>query len=156
MQRSGAVSHCFPSVPDGHLKHKRHKKYDAHVTTRSRFLVILVLEYLHAEIVLEQVDTRSVVVTRFALARAYIDFASFSRPTVGTLARERVDAVETFAVVHARRRRAIVDVLFAHLSGVSSVAHTLVVVIQIQTLFCALGTTRVAETLVDSSFTLET
>lgn len=118
--------------------------------------IIIFKGHLHAEIVLEQVDARRVVVTGFALARTDIDLAPFSRPTGRALARERVHAVVTFAVVHARRRSAIVHVLLAHLPGVSRMAHALVVVVQVQTLFRALGAARVAQTLVDAGFALET
>lgn len=105
---------------------------------------------------MEQVNARSIVVTRFALARANIDFTPLAGPTVGTLTRERVDSVVTFAVVHAWVTCAIVNILFAHLSGVSRVAHALVVVIQIQTLFRAFWTTRVAQAFIDSGFALKT
>lgn len=120
------------------------------------YLFIYKLNYLHAEIVLEQVDTHCIVVTRFALTRAYIDFTPFTRPTVRTLTRERVNAVKTFAVVHARVAGAIVDILFTHLSGVTGMTNALVIVIQVQTLFCALWATRVAQTFVNSGLTLKT
>lgn len=72
------------------------------------------------------------------------------------MARERVDAVVTFTVVHARRRGAIVDVPLAHRPGVSRVTHAFVVVVQVQTLFRSLGTARVAQAFVDARLALQT
>lgn len=67
--------------------------------------------YLHAEEILEEVNTASVVQTWFTLAGTNIDFTSRTSPSRRTFASVLVNAIHAFATIHAWFARTVVNIV---------------------------------------------
>lgn len=141
MQRFGAVPHCLPSVPDGHLSNNRYHNLRYHGPEDGR--------YSHAEVIQKEVDAGGVVQTRFVLAHANVCLTVNAGPSVRAGTLEAGDLVSTRRAVEARIGRAVVHVDLAERAGVALVTLADEGVVEIRAAFRADRVAGVAETLVN-------
>ena len=153
MQRSGAVSHCFPSVPDGHLSSTNIFKRSRNSESTSCHATLF--SYLHAEVVHEQVHARRVVLARMILAHADVYLAVSPGPTFGAHALKPADLVPARGAVQTRIRGTVVDVDLARRSAIPFATVTDKSVVQVDATIRSNRAARVAETLVQFCLALQ-
>lgn len=110
---------------------------------------------LHAEVVEEQINTSSVVLTRMVLAHANIFLAPIPSPSLRTDTFKSTNFISTSCPIQTRIRRTVIDIDFASCSSVSLSTIANELVIQINTTFCTNRIARVAQTLVNFSLALK-
>lgn len=110
---------------------------------------------LHAEVVEEQINTSSVVLTRMVLAHANIFLAPIPSPSLRTDTFKSTNFISTSCPIQTRIRRTVIDIDFASSSSVSLSTIANELVIQINATFCTNRIARVAQTLVNFSLALK-
>lgn len=98
--------------------------------------MFILTKYLHAEEVLEEIDTFGMVLTRHIYAVAYILLAAFAGPSwwAGTLVVTYV--IFARSAVEAWVRSTVIDISFTSLSREAFTTDALVFVIKINTPLC--------------------
>ena len=104
--------------------------------------LIIHISYLHAEVILEEVDAQRIVLAGVGVAESDLQLAAVARPARGALADVAADHVVAGAAVEAGVAGAVVDVLVAVLSAESLAALALELVVEVE---AARGPSRVAE-----------
>lgn len=97
-----------------------------------------------AKVVLEEVDTSSIIQTWIRLASSDVLLAQFPFPSGGTDAAEIIDLVHALSIVEARVRLAFIDLDLTELARVAWVALAFVHAIEVEALNRANGVTGVA------------
>ena len=99
------------------------------------------VKYLHAEVVLEEVDASGVVLARFRVAEANVLLAPIARPSGDAVALVTANQIAAGGTVHARVAQTFVDLDGAIVTDVTIATFALSPVVQVQT---PQGSSRVA------------
>ena len=111
--------------------------------------------YLHAEVILEEIDAQCIVLARVSIAESNFQLAAVASPTRGARADVAADPIVAGAAVEAGVAGAVVDVLLAILPAESVPAFALKLVVEVEAARCSRRVAEVRRALVAGSLTRE-